>query len=76
MFDSMNKLAVQISDFPMENAERYFYKIKKDRDTLVELGSTPTVIDENFDTSFPATFIIGFPRSGTTLLDVILSSHS
>ena len=76
MFDSMNKLAVQISDFPMENAERYFYKIKKDRDILVELGSTPTVIDENSDTSYPATFIIGFPRSGTTLLDVILSSHS
>ena len=69
-FDEANKNQSKISNFSIENTKKLFEKIKiffkqkKNIKIKKEFNSTKMV------------FICGLPRSGTTLVNQILSSHS
>ena len=74
-FSEANRLASQhIQDSPIDK-QRYFQEI----DVLGETFSQNWVNSWSAGGSPPASeapvFLVGFPRSGTTLLDVILDSH-
>lgn len=75
-FAKSNFLARQSSDYIRCKPELYFQDL---RNTLKKLKSrsfkTPTV-ERTAEESFTPVFLVGFPRSGTTLLDTILRTHS
>jgi len=75
-FDNMNSLAIKSNDYLGLDPESYFQNI---RDRLAILNSNSLKNPANHITEQPdlvPVFLIGFPRSGTTLLDTILRSHS
>ena len=75
-FENMNSLAIKSNDYLGLNPERYFQNIK---DQLASLKSNSLKNPANNITEQPdlvPVFLVGFPRSGTTLLDTILRSHS
>lgn len=79
-FKKMNKLAKLSSNYNAEKATEYF---KLFQSCLAELQSVKTKPeaktiskDSKYDDRISPVFLVGFPRSGTTLLDSILRSHS
>ena len=75
-FAQSNLLIKKTKEYLTFNSENYFQNSK---DNLIKLKSkrykTPLALSvENSD--FTPTFLVGFPRSGTTLLDTILRSNS
>ena len=75
-YSEMNSLAKKSRDYQKSNPEKYFNeqcnqleRLKSDQH--FQLSNIP-----NKKTSFSPVFLVGFPRSGTTLLDTILRSHS
>lgn len=75
-FSKMNLLAKESNHFAKSDPENYFQTAKNQ---LANLKSRPAITSPNnksdeLDTT--PSFLIGFPRSGTTLLDTILRSHS
>ena len=74
-FESMNAIIQQDRSDPAGRASAYRELIRHARDIVtpewVSSWSKADVIDER---PSPA-FLVGFPRSGTTLLDTILMSH-
>ena len=75
-FENMNSLATKSNDYLELNPEGYFQNIKE---TLASLKSNSLENPSNNVTEQPdlvPVFLVGFPRSGTTLLDTILRSHS
>ena len=75
-FLQMNLVAKESKEYLQCNPEKFF---QNSRDQLSKLKSglaiktSEIILDE--PTSSPI-FLVGFPRSGTTLLDTILRSHS
>jgi tetratricopeptide (TPR) repeat protein len=75
-FDEMNSLAKKSKEYAQCNPESY---IEEKRNQLAKLKSRPVPIFPDYTTPQPNSdpaFLVGFPRSGTTLLDTILRSHS
>ena len=75
-FENMNYFAIKSNDYLGLDPENYFQNIK---DQLVILESTSLKNPANQitePTDLVPVFLVGFPRSGTTLLDTILRSHS
>ncbi|MDA9238681.1 tetratricopeptide repeat protein [Planktomarina sp.] len=75
-FEEMNSLAKKSSEFEQCNPKNYLQEI---RNQLAKLNSRPAPIFPDYKTPQPnydPAFLVGFPRSGTTLLDTILRSHS
>ena len=75
-FENMNSLTIKSNDYLGLNPERYFQNI---RDQLASLNSNSLKNPASHITEQPdlvPVFLVGFPRSGTTLLDTILRSHS
>ena len=75
-FENMNSLVTKSNDYLECNPEGYFQNIKE---TLASLKSNSLENPANNVTEQPdlvPVFLVGFPRSGTTLLDTILRSHS
>jgi tetratricopeptide (TPR) repeat protein len=73
-FERMNAIISEDPSEPEQRAVAYRQMLRKQRDSLTPewVGSwRPAVIDKR---PSPA-FLVGFPRSGTTLLDTILMSH-
>jgi len=75
-FSDMNAQAIESPAFKQSNPDDYFVSISS---FLTELKNAPKLLP-HVDTHTPASnapsFLVGFPRSGTTLLDTILRSHS
>jgi len=65
-----NKLQYQLKNFDLEKEKYLFNRIQKIFD-----GKNAS-IDKNNDDSMEPLFICGMPRSGTTLCEQIISSHS
>ena len=65
-----NKLQYQLKNFDLEKEKYLFNRIQKIFD-----GKNAS-IDKNNDDSMKPLFICGMPRSGTTLCEQIISSHS
>jgi tetratricopeptide (TPR) repeat protein len=75
-FKHMNSLAIKSNNYLELDPESYFQSI---RDKLTILNSNSLENPVNYiteQTDFVPVFLVGFPRSGTTLLDAILRSHS
>mgnify|MGYP001976086891 FL=1 len=67
-----NKLRKQYLAYDMEQDNRLFAKIKN---TAPKIRETPLPRNHNPSSPSPI-FIIGMPRSGTTLVEQIISSHT
>ena len=75
-FTQMNKVATESSEYSKEHAKIYLDRVSRTVDQLTNTdGKLKTDRSEDLHSNAP-TFLIGFPRSGTTLLDTILRSHS
>ena len=73
-FERMNAIIRADPSEPEQRALAYREQVRRQRDTLTpEWASSwrAAAIDERP----PPAFLVGFPRSGTTLLDTILMSH-
>ena len=75
-FKNMNALAIKSNDYLGLNPERYFQNIKDQLASLKSNSSEYLVNQITEQDNFVPVFLVGFPRSGTTLLDTILRSHS
>lgn len=72
----MNEIIRENPAFNKEEAEKYF-NIQKEKLLQIQEIEKKDEYKEKIDVNWiQPTFIIGFPRSGTTLLDSILRSHS
>ena len=72
----MNFRVINSNDYLELDPEKYFHTI---RSQLEKLNSSSLKIqaDNTIEcTSLAPVFLIGFPRSGTTLLDTILRTHT
>jgi tetratricopeptide (TPR) repeat protein len=75
-FKNMNSIAIKSNNYSRVDPEGYFQNI---RDQLEILNSNLPKNPTNHLIEQPdlvPVFLVGFPRSGTTLLDTILRSHS
>ena len=75
-FLEMNLLAKKSNTYLNSNSDKFFANTKNQLEQL-KLKSTSRATDseDNGETIRPI-FLVGFPRSGTTLMDTILRSHS
>ena len=72
----MNEMIRETSSFNKEEADKYF-NVQKEKLLQIQEIEKKTEYNEKIDPNWiQPTFLIGFPRSGTTLLDSILRSHS
>lgn len=75
-FSSMNALFRDDPSLPVERAVTYRDMVRTESSTLTsEWFATWTAASPEDGTRPPPAFLVGFPRSGTTLLDTILLSH-
>ena len=75
-FAEMNHSVINSSDYKGKEAQVYFDELLHRVQQLKNIVETPysqSLAEPSIDTP---TFLIGFPRSGTTLLDTILRTHS
>ena len=73
LFDDMNKHLKKSIEYTKHDVEGYFQRIKRDSESI----PSSSVLMPNVKNEKPVpVFLIGFPRSGTTLLDTILMGHS
>ena len=75
-FTEMNKAYINSSDYNGKTAQTYFDELLmrvKDLSSALETPYGQGLAESSADAPI---FLIGFPRSGTTLLDTILRTHS
>ena len=75
-FNDMNESVKDSHEYKKQEPEMYFNQQKKSIFQIEQLQRKSSYKIETQATWLQPTFLIGFPRSGTTLLDTILSSHS
>ncbi|HVI05898.1 MAG TPA: sulfotransferase, partial [Sphingomicrobium sp.] len=74
-FSEMNALFRKDTSMPEERAAAYRDTIRYFRDTVSEAWVQSWRTEAKLDGRPAPVFLVGFPRSGTTLLDTILMSH-
>jgi hypothetical protein len=72
----MNSFAIKSNDYLRLDPERYFQNIKEQLASLKSNSLENPVNNITEQPDLVPVFLVGFPRSGTTLLDTILRSHS
>ncbi len=75
-YELMNKKAKQLAKIQSNLSNSYAKKISTRKKQLTQLVGRPCTLNSNPKEQNPCVFLVGFPRSGTTLLDTILSAHS
>jgi tetratricopeptide (TPR) repeat protein len=75
-FKVMNELVKNSSEYKNQRADEYLEEKRKIVLQLKKLQEKSPYKSAIQTTQFQPTFMIGFPRSGTTLLDTILRTHS
>ena len=63
-------------EYPKHNPEQYFQSLRDSLDKLKSGSRINSKANSVKNYEFSPTFLVGFPRSGTTLLDTILRSNS
>ena len=75
-FSKMNLIAKKSESYMNSNSEIFFNNIKDQLDKLKLKSLHIATNNMSDDSSQVPVFLVGFPRSGTTLMDTILRSHS
>ena len=75
-FFDMNLLAKASEDYSHSNPNDYFQSLTNDLSKLRSMSVPILETNSNEKNDLNPVFLVGFPRSGTTLLDTILRSHS
>jgi len=75
-FTAMNNSVINSQEYRGEAAQVYFDELLHRLEQLRCLVDTPYTHSLDDTSADTLTFLIGFPRSGTTLLDTILRTHS
>ena len=75
-FKDMNSYAIKSKDYLRLDPESYFQKIKEQLTILDSNSLKKFAYHVTEQADVVPVFLVGFPRSGTTLLDTILRSHS
>lgn len=75
-FSKMNLIAKESESYINSNSEIFFNNIKDQLDKLKLKSFHISGNNMSDDSSQMPVFLVGFPRSGTTLMDTILRSHS
>ncbi len=75
-FLKSNLLTKKSNNYLKANPEKYFQNLKNQLAKLKSIPSQTQVTHTTENDKFNPVFLVGFPRSGTTLLDTILRSHS
>ena len=75
-YKSKNNVIKNSFEYKRQNSEKYFMRQKKKVVQIEELNEQSVYKSKIKPNWFQPTFLIGFPRSGTTLLDTILRTHS
>ena len=75
-FSQMNSLAKNSHEFVKCRPEIYFEGVRDQLSKLKSGSIRTSTVHSSENAGFNPVFLVGFPRSGTTLLDTILRSHS
>ena len=75
-FKKQNLLVKKSKAYAEHNPEQYFRSLRDNRDKLKASLAINVQVSCIDNSEFSPTFLVGFPRSGTTLLDTILRSNS
>ena len=75
-FTQCNLLVKESKEYLKHNPERYFQNLRDGLDKLKSGSKINSEANSIENPEFSPTFLVGFPRSGTTLLDTILRSNS
>lgn len=73
-FSKMNKLVSEQKHFPAMQSKHWLRNYTKLRSIL--MGLQTLTLEKASTEKYAPVFFVGFPRSGTTLVDMILRSHS
>lgn len=72
----MNSQIRANDQFDWRSADYYFSRVRAHAEALSKLRDAGQYRNNRVSPGYSPAFLIGFPRSGTTLLDTILRSHS
>lgn len=75
-FSQMNEFVISSDEFKEQKPDLFFESVQSRVKQLSEVARVAVIKSKSPDIVVNPTFMIGFPRSGTTLLDSILRSHS
>ena len=75
-FKHMNSVAIKSNDYLGLDPENYFQNVREQLASLKSNSLKNPTYHITEQTGLVPAFLVGFPRSGTTLLDTILRSHS
>ena len=75
-FETMNSLVKNTGEYQRSNPNKYFKSAVNQLATLKSSSKAKPSSHVFDDEMLTPVFLVGFPRSGTTLLDTILRSHS
>ncbi len=75
-FTQCNLLVKESEEYLKHNPDQYFKDLKDSLDKLKSSSRVKSKTNSVEHPEFSPTFLVGFPRSGTTLLDTILRSNS
>tara|TARA_B100000963_G_scaffold358937_1_gene384853 strand:- start:171 stop:2465 length:2295 start_codon:yes stop_codon:yes gene_type:complete len=75
-FTQNNLLVKESKEYLKQNPEQYFQNLRDSLDKLKSSSRINSKTNSIEKPEFSPTFLVGFPRSGTTLLDTILRSNS
>ncbi len=75
-FTQSNLLAKESNEYLKHDPDQYFQDLRDSLGKLKLISKTISKTNSGENPEFSPTFLVGFPRSGTTLLDTILRSNS
>lgn len=76
IFEEMNKKIKHSIEYQKQKPKDYFKYQQKKISQINELENNNVYIKKIIPSWYQPTFLIGFPRSGTTLIDTVLRGHS
>jgi tetratricopeptide (TPR) repeat protein len=74
-FEITSGIVQQELDSKKVNGERYFLEVSQSLEAWSNITDAPWADSQAINQQHSLVFLVGFPRSGTTLLDSILRSH-
>ena len=74
--EKRNRILLNLKENKKYNKQNVLDTIDKYKQFFIKKNFSNTIINNNYSKDKKLFFLVGFPRSGTTLLDTILRSHS